>query len=162
MYLHVTLRKDCPLWDLCVQLSLPGHFTTSCTKKQRVQQKQRPLRHPNLPRTSQHLPNSWEGWCTSIAEHWCLLADQAEVVSRWRGNLALWNTQLWHHPVGNMNWNKTRNVSLQVDRGILLCLNQNSSLRWLGCEKAQEVLVKMRSFCWFFCFSPPSANKESN
>lgn len=61
--------------------------------RNRVPQNMRPLRHLNLPCTWQHLSNSWEGWCMSITEHWCLLADQAKLIlSRWWRNLALWNT----------------------------------------------------------------------
>lgn len=78
----------------CVWIFLfQGHFTTSCNKKHRIPQKRRPLRNPNLTCTSQHLPNSWKVWYASTAEHPCLLADQAKlIVSRWQGNLALWNT----------------------------------------------------------------------
>lgn len=42
MHLHLTLRKDCPLWELCMQLSVQGHPTTSCDKKHWVPQNLRP------------------------------------------------------------------------------------------------------------------------
>lgn len=132
MYLHLTMRKDCPLWELCMQLSLQGRFTTSCNKKHRVPQQLRLLRHPNLTHTSQHLPNSWEGWCIYRAPMPSGRPSQTPRLQVARKSGTLKRIQLRHHPIRNVNWNKTRNASLQVVRGILLWWNQNSSLRSTG------------------------------